>query len=157
MKRDAGFTIFELLVVIGIFAVLSAIAVPNFLSWRTDAKFRGAVNNLKSDLNLGRLSAARESSLVNVEFRQSQYVIYLDFDQSDNFNAGDTNIRTRNLPSGVQINIAGTTFPVGGSGDPRTRFNTRGLPDFTGQTVIVSPAGDSQIVGLNRLGRINTP
>ena len=47
MKKAAGFSIFELLIVIAIIAVVSAIVTPNIISWRNSAKLRGAAGNVK--------------------------------------------------------------------------------------------------------------
>lgn len=156
MRRNSGFTTTELMVTLGIFAILAAVAVPNFMGWRGGANLRGAAKNLKSDLNLARLSAARESGLVNVEFFSDRYFIYLDVDRSDNLNGGDKSIRSRTLPPGVQIDIANTTFPVNGAGDPRTSFNSRGLPEpgRTGDVSLIGKGCKSRTISMNRLGRL---
>jgi Tfp pilus assembly protein FimT len=146
------------MVVIAIFALLSVIAVPNFMSWRTDANFRGAVNNLKSDLNLAKLNAARESALVVVDFYSDRYEIFLD----NGANAGNWTrenderyLKIRRFPSNISIDLSASNFTPGGV--DRTRFNQRGLPDLTGTVVVTSNSGDSQNLNLNRLGRIDAP
>ena len=42
MKNNAGFSLLELMIVLAVFAILSSIAVPSFLSWRSEAKLKGA-------------------------------------------------------------------------------------------------------------------
>ena len=46
MKKDRGVSLFELLVVIAVIAVVSAIVTPNIISWRSSAKLRGAARQL---------------------------------------------------------------------------------------------------------------
>ena len=160
MKQEAGFTFTEMMIVIGIFALLSAIAIPNFMSWRTDANFRGAVNNLKSDLNLAKLNAARESGLVVVDFYSDRYEIFLDNGAGANagnwlLDSDERYLRNRRFPSNVSIDLTASNFTPGNV--DRTRFNQRGLPDLIGTVVVASSSGDSQNVNLNRLGRIDAP
>ena len=162
MKKQNGFTIYELLTVIGIIAVLAAIATPNIISWRTEAKLRGASNNLRADLQMAKLRALREKAIVAVVFTASGYTIFLD----NGANAGDWNLdadesllRNRQLPSGVTIALP-TTFD-----DPnnRTRFNGRGFPDpatldgggLTGTVTLQNSGGNQMQLTINRLGRIS--
>ena len=47
-KKIKGFTILELLVVIVIISVISAVAYPNFSSWRKEREVRGAAVEIKN-------------------------------------------------------------------------------------------------------------
>ena len=162
MKKQNGFTIYELLTVIAIIAVLAAIATPNIISWRTEAKLRGASNNLRADLQMAKLRALREKAIVALVFTANGYRIFLD----NGANAGDWNLdadesllRNRQLPAGVTIALP-TTFD-----DPnnRTRFNGRGFPDpatldgggLTGTVTLQNSGGNQMQLTINRLGRIS--
>lgn len=166
MKKQHGFSIYELLTVIGVIAILSVIAIPNIISWRSDAKLRGASNNLKADLQMAKLRALREKAIVAVIFTADGYRIF--FDTGDggggppnwNQDANESLIKSRQLPAGVSIDLP-TTFD---SPNNRTRFNGRGLPDtatltggggLTGTVTLQNLKGDQKQITLNRLGRIN--
>jgi type IV fimbrial biogenesis protein FimT len=163
MKKQNGFTIYELLTVIGIIAILAAIAIPNIISWRSDAKLRGASNSLRADLQMAKLRALREKAIVAVIFAANGYTIFLDNGASSgdwNLDADESLIKNRQLPAGVSINLP-TTFD---SPNNRTRFNGRGLPDpatltggggLTGTVTLQNSTGDQMQITLNRLGRIN--
>jgi len=164
MKKQNGFTIYELLTVIGIIAVLSTIAMPNMISWRSEAKLRGASNNLRADLQMAKLRALREKAIIVVQFTANDYNIFID--NGAGANAGNWNldadealIRNRQLPAGVTI-VLPTSFD---SPNNRTRFNGRGFPDpatltgggLTGTITLKNSGGSQMQITLNRLGRIS--
>ncbi len=164
MKKRNGFTIFELLTVIGILAILAVIAIPNMISWRSEARLRGASNNLRGDLQMARLRALREKAIVAVIFTANDYNIFID--NGAGANTGDWNldadevvIRNRRLPAGVTIALP-TSFD---SPNNRTRFDGRGFPDpatltgggLTGTVTLQNSRGSQMQLTINRLGRIN--
>jgi len=136
MKRhNAGFTIWELMIVIAIIAVLSAIAVPNMIGWRERAKLRGAVSNLSGDLQWAKIRAVRDHDDVEVLFGTDGYEI--------NNAAGDT-IRTRQMPAGVTITFSFTAT-----------FDSRGrCPLLVGTLVLEDSGGEQRQISINPLGQI---
>lgn len=145
MKKAAGFSIFELLIVIAVIAVVSAIVTPNIISWRNSAKLRGAAGNVKGDLEMSKARAVRERSPVTVTFTATNYQV--------TFTDKDGNARTlrnRQLPAGVRVDLGSTAF--GWMGD-ETQFNSRGLP-VAGSAVLVNTKGDQKKIIVSSLGRI---
>ena len=154
-SKNRGFTFLELMIVIAIFSIVAAIAIPNMLRWRTDANLRGSANNLRADLNMAKTMAVRENALVVVNFFGNRYEIFVDNGAGLNsgnwtWDGDERKLVNRFLRTGVSIDLAGTTFL-----NSRTRFNTRGLPDQLGTVVLVSSGGDQNQISLNRMGRIN--
>jgi len=145
MKKTGGFSLFELLIVIAVIAVVSAIVTPNIISWRNNAKLRGAAGIVKGDLEMSKARAVRERSPVTVTFTATNYqVSYTDKD-------GNTRtLRNRQLPAGVRVDLGSTSF--GAMGD-KTQFNSRGLP-VAGSAVLVNTKGDQKNIIVSTLGRI---
>jgi len=162
MQKKNGFTIYELLVVIAIFAILSVIATPNMISWRSQAKLRGTLNNLKGDLQMAKLRAIRENALVAVVFTANGYTIFLDNGVSAgdwNLDADEALVKNTQLPAGISFDLPTSFDPP----NDRTRFDGRGFPDsatlagpgLTGTVTIQSSNGSQRQITINRLGRIN--
>ena len=159
MKKQNGFTIYELLTVIGIIAILGTIAIPNMISMRSEAKLRGASNNLRADLQMAKLRALREKAIVALVFTANGYRIFLDNGASAgdwNLDADESLLRNRQLPAGVTI-----ALPTSFDSNNRTRFNGRGFPDpatltggLTGTVTLENLRGSQMQITLNRLGRI---
>jgi prepilin-type N-terminal cleavage/methylation domain-containing protein len=151
MRKNSGFTAFELAVSLAIMAIIAALVLPPYLHWLRGHRLRGAVTNLMADLEMAKIRAIRENSLVAVQFCQDSYTI---FNENGDTNYTCTTIgrevyRSRKLPSGVEIDLGSLTFA-----DNRTRFNGRGLPDgiTAGQTIPVKNDTSGQEISLNRLG-----
>jgi prepilin-type N-terminal cleavage/methylation domain-containing protein len=155
MRNHKGLTIFEILVVIGILAIVSAFVVPNIIGWRSDMKLTGAINNLKGDLEMAKARAIRENNFVAVSFSNKGYTIFID-NGAGGVDAGDwlkqgseLLLRDREMPSGVTVDLAGTTFA-----NKRTRFNGRGHCAVLGSAVLKNDKGESKTIAVSRL-RIN--
>ena len=151
MRKNSGFTAFELAMSLAIMVVIAAAVLPPYLKWLRGHRLRGAVTNLMADLEMAKIRAIRENALVAVQFCQDSYTIFNE--------GGDTNYscvttgrevyRDRRLPSGVEIDLGYLTFA-----DNRTRFNGRGLPDgmTAAETIPISNQTNSQAITVNRLG-----
>jgi prepilin-type N-terminal cleavage/methylation domain-containing protein len=68
MRKDMGFTLVEMMVVIAIMAIVSAIAVPNFYSYAAGMKLRSASRDLYSTLQNTRMKAVRQNTRWAVRF-----------------------------------------------------------------------------------------
>jgi len=156
MRNNSGFTLFELIIALAVFAILSSIAVPSFLTWRNDAKMRSAGSMIRGDLEMARSRAMRENNFVSVLFNNTTYSVFID----DGEGAGDPGdyirhaderlIINRQLPAGVTIDLTKTDFT-----DDKTRFNGRGRIGRAGKVIIVNSRGVEKAIDAdNRFGKI---
>ncbi len=63
---EAGLSLTELMVVLAIIGVASAIAVPNFIAWYSRSEFKHAVVALHGHLSLARMAAMNRNTTVTV-------------------------------------------------------------------------------------------
>ena len=125
MRKNTGFTLLELMVVIAITAILSVIVVPNMIGWRNNAKLKGNVLNLRGYLEMAKLKAIKENAKVAVVFDVvgNGYAVFVDNGTGANANnwIHDENeqlLRNIQLPAGITLSTTRS--------NNRLRFNSRG-------------------------------
>ena len=159
MRNRFGFTLMELMVVIAILAVVSAIGVPSLIGWRGEAKLRDAVSLLRGDLEMAKLRAVKENDFVAVLFNDNGYTMFIDDGAGDPLKAGDwlldpfeRILRNRQLPAGVSIDLGDLNMFAG----DRTRFNAMGQISNQGIVTVFNNAGSQKQIDMNnRFGRIS--
>jgi type IV fimbrial biogenesis protein FimT len=62
MRKRSGFTVIELITVIVILGILTAVGVPNFLSWLPKYRLKSAARDLYSNLQFAKLSAIKHNA-----------------------------------------------------------------------------------------------
>ena len=164
MRKNSGFTAFELAVSMAIMVVIAAFVLPPYLQWLRTHRLSGAVNNLLGDLEMAKIRAIRENAFVVVSFAQSSYTIFLDNGQpggvaQDWDSTGEFIVKTRTLPAGVEFDIGSLNFnnePLTSAKD-LTRFNGRGLPDRinVATEIPLTNQSNDRTITINRLGHLS--
>jgi prepilin-type N-terminal cleavage/methylation domain-containing protein len=141
MRNNSGMTIIELMVVIGILAILAGIAIPGFIGWLPNYRLRSAADEVQSTLQNARLRAVRENAIVSVNFdtttNHERYLAFVDNDAWPNAgagiqNAGEVTVKSGQMPAGIDLqtaNFNGLAF---------VQFNSRGFPNFGGNVVVTN-------------------
>ncbi|MGD2185739.1 MAG: GspH/FimT family pseudopilin [Desulfobacterales bacterium] len=158
--KQSGLTAFELTVTLAIIAIVAALTMPPYLKWLRSSRLQSAATNLTADLELAKVLAIRESTLVVVDFEASRYTIFVDNGEGGgtpadwNCNGSESIAQIRHLPAGVQIDTDSLSFPTVAD---KTRFNSRGLPEdiVLPKSISVGTATGSRLITLNRLGKIS--
>ncbi len=133
MRKNSGFTLWEMMTVIGIMAVLATIAIPNFLGWLPKYRLGSAARDLLSAMQYARLTAVKNSVAVQVKFYpdQDNYRVFTDYNGDKDQDADEPTIKSGNMPGGVYLketNFHSDAF----------RFNSRGLASGSGGTISIA-------------------
>ena len=152
----------ELMVVIGILAILLTIAIPNFIGKMPARRLESAAGDVNAALQRARLVAVRENACVVIEFNSSNdnYRIFVDNGGADPNN--DPNNACNKTQDAYERTIYSGVFPGGVdlfSVTPLSsiEFNSRGFPDNTATISLKNASGPTWTVTLNLTGssRIN--
>uniref|UniRef100_UPI0040579299 pilus assembly FimT family protein n=1 Tax=Candidatus Electrothrix sp. TaxID=2170559 RepID=UPI0040579299 len=81
-KEVGGFSFVELMVVIALIGILSAISIPSFLSGLPEKRLKAAVRNVYADLHKARSLAVKKNKKITVRFDEAGSYYYFDEDES---------------------------------------------------------------------------
>jgi type IV fimbrial biogenesis protein FimT len=68
MRHHSGFTVVELVTMIAVVAVLTAVAVPNFLQFLPNYRLKSAIRDLYSNLQLIKLEAIKSNGKCSIKY-----------------------------------------------------------------------------------------
>lgn len=156
MRKNSGFTIMELAIVIALIGILAAIAVPAFVNWLPNFRLTNAVNHLHAVVQDARLQAVKENGRVAVLLDpdgdgqlDGNYSVFIDENSNFNLDGGEILLAQGEVRTGVRV--TGATFDQFG-------FNSRGLLVVNRNTITLSnSAGRTKSVTIEVTGnaRIN--
>jgi prepilin-type N-terminal cleavage/methylation domain-containing protein len=67
-NREGGFTLIEIMIVVAILGIGSAIAVPSYIQWNARTQLRQATSELQSNLLQARMSAKNRNTAMTATF-----------------------------------------------------------------------------------------
>jgi type IV fimbrial biogenesis protein FimT len=142
-RRHTGYTIFELVMVMAIVAILAAIAIPSFKYVTSSNRIASEVNELLGDMQFARSEAIKEgksvtictsangTSCANTPNWQLGWIVFLDLNADQTVQAGEAVIK-------VQAAFTGTdTFVATPNTFGALTFNRLGYAP-TGQTTSIN-------------------
>jgi prepilin-type N-terminal cleavage/methylation domain-containing protein len=137
-SRNAGFSLIELMVVIAIMMVMTAISTPPILAAIAHTKLRGAASNLSGFIQSSRMQAVKRNITVTVQFATTGDVpIAVMKDVNDTSDVSVTDPQVQLGPSSMQLAAPdGDASPLTDTVLSYTplnlpdliSFNSRGLP-----------------------------
>ena len=152
MRNSTGFTIIELLISIGIIAILCAIAIPGYLGWLPNRHLQSSALDVQAAIGLAKHTAIKENANVVLEFdtASEKYVSFIDLDEDNLQDVGERTIRSKEMSPGINLNS--TSIPAN-----RLIFSSRGLANSSGNIELINQNGTSQVISVTLTGisRIN--
>jgi prepilin-type N-terminal cleavage/methylation domain-containing protein len=132
LARAAGFSLLELLIVVAVMVVASAMAIPVLTNARRGYQLRTATVNLAALLQRSRNICIQNNRAISVVTALGNTQVYLDFNGNNALDPGEPMVQ---LPQNVtQTNIgapfitAPGTLGFPGPQNPPARFDGRGMP-----------------------------
>ncbi|MFH2220372.1 MAG: GspH/FimT family pseudopilin [Pseudomonadota bacterium] len=169
-RKNSGFSAVELMVVIAIMAILTAITVPNVLSWIPKKRLRAASDELYGNLQYARMMAIKNNVrwAVYFDFSGKTYTVISNYGVS-----GQATVRTVSLlkyGSGVRYGTGSATKSVPGgtitsaladgnsydSPDDTAVFDSKGTADNLGYVYLCNEGGSAVALGTPTLAGIVT-
>jgi type IV fimbrial biogenesis protein FimT len=147
VRNNSGFTIQELMVVIGIIALLSAIAMPNLIGWLPKHRLGSGAREILSAIENTRLTAVRHNADAAITFDAGA--------SSFSASVNGSVFKSGSMPAGIVIDsvtFSGSTLTFNGQGIPTSgggrvnlmySDNTSGQPD---KVIEVRVGGNAKIL-----------
>jgi type IV fimbrial biogenesis protein FimT len=143
--NECGFTLSELMVTIGLAALLMGIAIPSFLSWLPTLRLSDGARQVALELQEARMKAIAQSTRFRLNFTTTTSYLVQRFDSGSGTFVTESG--PFNLPGGITTTTGATS-----------EFQPRGTADTTvGNSTITfaNSNGDSSQVQINAVGRVN--
>jgi len=131
LHRNSGFTLIELMIVIGMIGILTAISVPAVMKWLPNYRLKAAARDLYSNMQKAKMEAVKRNTDVLIIFTSGTYVpaggigsyqVFVDDSPKDGtFNTGEQVLAQVNMPVNVSLYYNNFTGNTAG-------YNPRGLP-----------------------------
>ena len=145
LKKNSGFTLLEVMVTIGIIGIISAIVIPNVLSYLPKHRMGSAARDIYSVMQYARIRAVKEKKHVVINFTPGigaagTYNVFIDDGsgggiKNDNWQNGtEPTIKTGQMPDDVNM------FQAQFTASTWVRFDSRGRPNGNGGVVRISNA-----------------
>jgi type IV fimbrial biogenesis protein FimT len=147
-NRHQGFSLLEMMIVIGIIGIIAIFVVPGFFSMRERYKLRSSATDVMSAMKRAQSEAVKRDTRVVLVATAETCTVFIDNvgGTANQCDVGETVI----LPVGatdtacaplITVQPGNTLAPSAGFTD--TAFNRRGLPTNTGNIIVSTPAGSN--------------
>jgi Tfp pilus assembly protein FimT len=155
LKNRRGFTLTEVVVILTILVIMTAISVPSYLSWLPKNKIQTSARQIYDDMNLAKIRAVKDNRITCIQFYPltNTYTVFFDVDGVAGFLSGTDVPIKRNvaLEKGVNFTITALTSNTCG-------FNNRGLLSTgfaSGNVRLTNPTTLEMRVDVNTAGGIS--
>jgi prepilin-type N-terminal cleavage/methylation domain-containing protein len=152
MRGTRGFSVLELLTVIGVIGIVAAAAIPGYFSWKSKQQLLNAADEVQGMIQLAKMSAIKNASSVVIEFNpgRSSYIACVDdgAGTASNANNGSCEPIERRLRS---VDLSNTEIRLTPFSNSLT-IDTRGLLTSAGNITLSHPRLGSKVVAVTLTG-----
>lgn len=138
-RDSAGFTLAEVMTALVVIAIMSAIAVPSFMSFQPGMRLNGGAREVLGKLSWARAQAVEDNSRFVVSFPSSStMLIYNDANANSSLDTGEWS-----QTIDIQLNYHDVTIAVSGT---TPTFNSRGTAESgTTNITVTNPSGSKTV------------
>lgn len=152
-----GFTLIEMMIVIAVFGILAAIAIPAFMSMLPGMRLNSSARDIFVAMNLIRMQAVAKNTIGIIEFDSGNntFTAWVDDGAAGQNGVLDTDDTSQSGSMETGVFISSITIPSN-----RFEYNSRGLPAITpGEygVTLTNSKGETQQVQVNALGIVKMP
>jgi prepilin-type N-terminal cleavage/methylation domain-containing protein len=144
MKSDSGFSLLEMMVTIGIVAIVGTVVVPSFIGKMPGKRLESAAGDVSAAIRAARLTAVKENTPA---------VVQLDVDtESYSVTVPGRAVKRGEMPAGVDLKsvfLSQQTTPVV---DGLVTFDSRGFPTPPVDVVLQDTRGATRTIEVNLTG-----
>ena len=145
--EKSGFSLMELMIVLAIMGIVSAIAAPNYMNYMAERRLKGAARMVMSDLMLARQKAVSQNHEFKIFFNGDQ-ITYTILDDTNNNGTADTGEATE------VRKIRNDYYDVAFTASANPIFYPRGTAGGTTVTLNSARTGTSKCVMVGLTGRV---
>jgi len=138
-KTARGFTLIELMVVIALIGILTAIAIPSYQTFMVRSRLKGAARQVMSDLMNARMTAVslNQKVMVHIEGDGHTYKIWSDANNDGTVASSEGVNISKDLHQDYHdVALTTTNDPI---------FNPRGAASAIGTVTVTNSAGSRDI------------
>ena len=146
MRKDSGFTLMEVMIVIGTIAIFSGITASTYSSMKPTLMLNGASRQIQGDLLAARMKAVSENNDYKIFFVNDHAYTILDDDNNDGTADGGEWSKTKD----IQDEYSDVTFVT--TGNPV--FTSKGTADSLETITLSNTEGSSKSVSIAITGRV---
>jgi Tfp pilus assembly protein FimT len=135
-RAASGFSLLELMIVVGILMVIAAMAMPKMMTTIADVRLRSAVNSASGIMQQARMLSIRNATLNKVKYSNvaSGGFIYVDLNDDGTIQATEPQVQmgstilAYSAPTGGQTALASTSLGFTPTTVTSVMFSPRGMP-----------------------------
>lgn len=159
MQRQSGFTLVELMIVIGMIIFIALITIPGIMNWLPNYRLRSAAQDLMSNFQKAKLEAVKRNINTAAAFSAAGYTVFVDDD--NNFvhdTAAEATVITVNWSAYPNVSVASNNID-NSSGKPCIAFRPNGIPVVktgvaNGTVALTIPGGRTANIVVSQAGSV---